>query len=295
MALRDYLAGEVAEDYSDGLLNRREALRRLGLLGVGLGAATTLLAACGTAGQTPAPETGPPPGRGPNTPNATDLRFPGPAGELLGAWAAPVGPPKGAVLVVHENKGLTPHFYDVVGRFAGVGYGALCVDLLSAQGGTAKLTDPAQPPAILAAAPKEALVADLKAGIDKLTHQVPGAKVGAVGFCFGGAMVWQLLAVGEARLAAAVPFYGPAPEDPDFSRAKAAVLAIYGQLDKRVNETQDKADSKLLAANLEHRSISYQGADHAFFNDTGPRYNPVAAGQAWQVTLDWLGRHLGAT
>jgi carboxymethylenebutenolidase len=292
MAFRDYLAGEVAEDFSDGLLGRREALRRLGLLGVGVATASGLLAACGTDEPTAA-AAGPPPGRGPDTPRGTDVTFPGPAGQLRGAWAAPAtGKPKGAVLVAHENKGLTEHFYDVVGRFAGIGYGALCVDLLSSKGGTAALTDPAQPPAVLAATPKEELVADLRAGIDELVRRVPGGKVGAVGFCFGGGMVWELLAAGEARIVAAVPFYGPAPENPDFTRSKAAVLAIYGQLDKRVNETQDKADAKMLGANLVHTSINYPGADHAFFNDTGPRYNPVAAAQAWGATVDWLGKYL---
>jgi carboxymethylenebutenolidase len=302
MALRDYLAGEVVEDFSDGLLSRREALRRLGLLGLGIGASATALAACGTpsapvtAPAAPAPAPAAPPGRGPDTPRGSEVRFAGPAGELRGAWAAPPTPKAGSVtasvLVIHENKGLTPHFYDVVGRFAGAGYAALCVDLLSAQGGTAALTDPAQAPAALAAAPAESLLGNLRAGIDELGRRAPGGKVGAVGFCFGGGMVWQLLAAGEARLAAAIPFYGPAPDKPDFSRAKAAVLAFYGQLDARVDATKDRADAALQAAGLTHDSRVYPGADHAFFNDTGPRYNPDAATQAWAATLDWFGRYL---
>jgi carboxymethylenebutenolidase len=307
MALRSYLVGEVAEDFADGLLPRREALRRLGLLGLGLGSASALLAACGTpaAPGTAAPSAtasapaapkvpaGPPPGRGPGVGRGADVRFAGPAGELRGAWAAPTsGAPKGAVLVVHENRGLTEHFYDVVGRFAGVGYGTLCVDLLSAQGGTAALTDPAQAPTALANAPVDGLVADLRAGIDELGRRVPGAKVGAVGFCFGGGMVWQLLAEGEARLAAAVPFYGPAPEQPNFTRAKAAVLAIYGGLDARVDATEPRAEAALRAAGLPYQVRTFDGADHAFFNDTGQRYAPDAARAAWSATVDWLSRYL---
>jgi carboxymethylenebutenolidase len=297
--LRDYLAGEVAEDYSDGLLSRREALRRLGLLGLGAAAATGVLAACGTP-DAPAPgparPAGPVPGRGPDTPTGADVTFPGPDGPVLrGAWAAPAGAPKGSVLVLHENKGLTPHFYDLVGRFAGAGYGALCVDLLSAQGGTAAITDPAQPPAILSAAPRDAVLGDLGAGIEELIRRQPNAKIGVVGFCFGGAMVWNLLDVGEDRLAAAVPFYGPAPENPDFRKAKAAVAAVYAEQDARVNASKDRAEAALRAAGLEHTVTVYPGVDHAFFNDTGPRYNPAAAGQAWQATLDWLGRHVATT
>ena len=182
----------------------------------------------------------PPPRRRPSTtsnptsaPKADTIRFQGPAGELQAAWAAPSAPTaqRGAVLVIHENRGLTPHFFDVVGRLAGAGYGALCVDLLSAQGGTASLKDPAGAPAALASAPTDQLVAELRAGIDELQRRVPDKKVGAVGFCFGGGMAWNLLNAHETRLAAAVPFYGPAPDNLDFTGAKAAVLAIYGELD----------------------------------------------------------------
>ena len=307
MAMRDYLVGEVAEDFADGLLNRREALRRLGLLGLGVSSASLLLTACaGTqapsappapaSGTSAAPASGAaPPGRGPGVGRGADVRFAGPSGELRGAWAAPsTGAPKAALLVVHENRGLTDHFYDLVGRFAGAGYAALCVDLLSAQGGTAALTDPAQAPTALANAPAAGLVADLRAGIDELGRRVPGAKVGAVGFCFGGGMVWQLLAAGESRLAAAVPFYGPAPDQPNFSHAKAAVLAIYGALDARVDATQARAEAALRAAGLVNRMLTLPGADHQFFNDTGPRFRPDAAQTAWTSTLDWFGRYLAS-
>jgi carboxymethylenebutenolidase len=196
------------------------------------------------------------------------------------------------MLVIHENRGLTPHFFDVVSRFARDGYSALCVDLLSAQGGTASLTDPAAAPAALANAPTERLVADLQAGIDELQRRVPGVKLGAVGFCFGGGMVWNLLQAGEQRLAAAIPFYGPAPDNPDFGRARAAVYAIYAERDERVNASRDRAESALKAAGLTYEVRTFAGADHAFFNDTGPRYNEQAAREAYRAVLDWLGRYL---
>jgi carboxymethylenebutenolidase len=302
VALREYLVGEVAEDFSDGLLSRREALRRLGLLGVGAGAASALLAACGdgagSATAAPPPSQPPakaaPPGVTPDTRRGEQVSFAGPGGQLIGAWAAPPtgGPAKAAVLVIHENRGLTEHFFGLVGRLAAAGYGALCVDLLSAKGGTAALTDEAQAPTVLADTPVDALVADLRAGIDELGRRVPGGKVGAVGFCFGGGLTWQLLQAGETRLAAAVPFYGPAPERPDFSRAKAAVLAFYGALDTRVDATRDRAEAALKAAGLTYQVRTFDGADHAFFNDTGPRYNAAAAAQAYAALLDWYRRYL---
>jgi carboxymethylenebutenolidase len=219
------------------------------------------------------------------------VHFAGPAGELQGAWAE-AGDPQGALLVIHENRGLTPHFFDLVGRFAGASYSALCVDLLSSQGGTGSLQDPAAAPTILADTPPEQLIADLQAGIDELEKRVPGAKVGVVGFCFGGGMTWNLLQAGEQRMSAAVPFYGPAPENPDFSTAKAAVYAIYGEQDERVNATRERADAALKAAGLTYEIRTFAGAGHAFFNDTGPRYNAEAAKQAWQEVLDWFNQHL---
>jgi len=299
MALRHYLIGELTQDFADGLLARREALRRLGLLGVSLAGATALLAACGddggddrtltpTAGK-PASTAGPS-GSGPPAAGAP-IRFTGSQGELQAAWAA-AAKPRGAVLVIHENRGLTPHFFDVVSRFARDGYSALCVDLLSGEGGTASLTDPAAAAAALANAPVDRLVADLEFGIDELQRRVPGAKLGAVGFCFGGGMVWNLLQAGEQRLAAAIPFYGPAPDNPDFGKAKAAVYAIYAERDERVNASRDSAEAALKAAGLTYEIRTFAGADHAFFNDTGPRYNEPAAREAYRAVLDWLGRHL---
>jgi carboxymethylenebutenolidase len=297
MALRNYLVGEVTEDFSDGLLTRREALRRLTLLGLSLSSATALLAACGdgggqsgAAGATSPAAASTPGAAGSGNPGQP-VRFAGPAGELQGAWAAATDP-KGVLLVIHENRGLTPHFFDLVGRFAKEGYSALCVDLLSAQGGTASLEDPAAAPTTLANTPPEQLVADLKAGIDELERRVPDAKVGVVGFCFGGGMTWNLLQAGDQRLAAAVPFYGPAPENPDFSKARAAVLAIYGEQDERVNASRDRAEAALKAAGLTYEIRTFAGAGHAFFNDTGPRYNAAAAQQAYQEVLDWYGQHL---
>jgi carboxymethylenebutenolidase len=299
MALRNYLVGEVAEDFADGLLNRREALRRLGLLGLSMSSAVALLSACGDGGgeqtgaagaTSPAAATSAP-GRTESTKPGEPARFAGPAGELQGAWAE-ASDPQGVLLVIHENRGLTPHFFDLVGRFAGASYSALCVDLLSSQGGTGQLQDPAAAPTTLANTPPEQLLADLKAGIDELERRAPDVKIGVVGFCFGGGMTWNLLQAGEQRLAAAVPFYGPAPESPDFSKAKAAVYAMYGEQDERVNATRDRAEAALKAAGLTYEIRTFAGAGHAFFNDTGQRYNPEAAQQAWQEMLDWFNQHL---
>lgn len=295
MALREYLAGEIAEDCSDGLISRREALRRLGLLGLSISGATVLLAACG-GDDDDANATATTSGEESTTTVAgaasgTLVRFAGPAGELQAAWAE-ADDAKGALLVIHENRGLTPHFHDLVGRFAKEGYSALCVDLVSAEGGTASQTDPAAAQAALGAASEARLLGDLRAGIGELEKRVPDKKIGAVGFCFGGGMTWALLNAGETRLAAAVPFYGPAPANPDFSKAKAAVLGIYGELDARVNGSRPQAEAALKKAGLTYEIKTFTGADHAFFNDTGERYNATAAAEANTALLGWLSKYI---
>jgi carboxymethylenebutenolidase len=105
-------------------------------------------------------------------------------------------------------------------------------------------------------------------------------------------MTWQLLTAGEPRIAAAAPFYGPAPVGADFSGSRAAVLAVYGELDARVNATRDAAVASLESAGLTHEVRVFPGANHAFFNDTGPNYDAAAAAEAYQAVLAWFGRHL---
>jgi carboxymethylenebutenolidase len=295
--LQRYLAEEVAEDHADGIITRREAMRRLGLLGVGSAAATALLA--GPVAQAGAHESESDKRRRSGhadgtvvewAPIATQaITFPGPNGTLMGAFA-PAADPVGGVLVIHENRGLTDHIRVVAGRFAAAGYSALAIDLLSEEGGTAAIGDEAQAAAILASVPPERFDADMKAGITELARRVDGKRVGAIGFCFGGGMVWRLLAAGERRVSAAAPFYGPFPEGGDLRQAKAAVLGVYGGLDARVGATRPAAQAAIAAAGLESKILIFTEADHAFFNDTGERFNAPAAAEAYHQTLRWFGR-----
>ena len=296
--LQRYLAEEVAEDHADGIITRREAMRRLGLLGLGSTAATALLA--GPVAQAGAHERHG--GHGSHggghadgtvvewAPVATEaITFPGPNGTLMAAFAA-AAKPVGGVLVIHENRGLTDHIRVVAGRFAAAGYSALAIDLLSEEGGTAAIGDEAQVAAILAGVPPERFDADMKAGVTELAKRLPGKRLGAIGFCFGGGMVWRLLAAGERRLSAAAPFYGPFPEGGDLRHAEAAVLGVYGGLDARVGATRPAAQAAIAAAGLKSRILIFTEADHAFFNDTGARFNAPAAAEAYRQTLRWFER-----
>jgi carboxymethylenebutenolidase len=283
--LQQYLAEEVAEDHADGIITRREAMRRLTLLGVTGATATAVLAA---GAQEARPATQP---RGDSFTQwalvpTQEITWAGPRGTLMGSWA-PAARPRGGVLVIHENRGLNAHIRSVASRFAAVGYSALAIDLLSEEGGTGAFQE-AEIPAVLAGVPPERFTADMKAGVSELQRRLGRQRLAAIGFCFGGGMVWQLLASGEPRLAAAAPFYGPFPSGGDLGGSRAAVLGVYGGLDNRVNATREAAREALEDARLRHEILTFTQADHAFFNDTGARFNLPAAAEAYRRVLGWF-------
>ena len=301
--LQRYLAEEVAEDHADGLISRREALRRLGLLGLGGAAAASLLAGflaeeakarLLAASRAPA---APRPAAADVLVAARPTReivFRGPGGrKLMGAWAA-AAKPRGGVLVIHENRGLNDSIRTIAGRLAASGYSALAIDLLSEEGGTGSFSDEFEAMAALGAAPESRLVADLKAGVTEVRRRLPGKKVAAIGFCFGGGMTWRLLTSKETRLAAAVPFYGPFPEGGSLAGSKAAVLGVYAELDSRVNASRAAARAALQRAKLRHQIVTYPGVDHAFFNPTSSRHDPAAAATAYRKLLDWFATHVAS-
>jgi carboxymethylenebutenolidase len=301
-----YFATEIALDHVDGIIPRREALRRLVLLGLSAASASSFLAACEgeTAGVAPtasdaASDTSAPPPPPPTVTVNPDaalpteaITFPGIDGRtLMGAWAS-AARPLGAVLVIHENRGLTDHIRNVAGRFAAAGYAAISLDLLSEEGGTGSFADAGEVTGRLGQIPPARFVEDMRSTLDELARRVPGAKLGSIGFCFGGGMMWRLVGSKDPRLAAAAPFYGPLPMGIDFVGSNAAVLGVYAETDMNVNGTRDTAKGLLEAASLTHEIVTFPGSMHAFFNDTGMRYVPEAAAAAWTKVLEWFGKHL---
>jgi carboxymethylenebutenolidase len=287
--IQKYLAEEVAEDLADGIITRREAMRRLGLLGVTGATASALLAGGAVA---PAVARGRRQGRhGSETTwdpaDHESITFAGPRTPLMASWA-PAAKARGGVLVIHENRGLNAHISRVASRFAASGWSALAIDLLSEEGGTGAFPGEAEVAAALARIPPERFVEDMKAGVSELKRRVRGRRLAAIGFCFGGGMVWRLLASGEPRLAAAAPFYGPFPEGGSLTGSRADVLGVYGGLDSRVNATIPAARAALEAARLKYELVTFSEADHAFFNDTGARFNPHAMAEAWRRALNWF-------
>lgn len=209
-----------------------------------------------------------------------------------------------AVMVIHENRGLTAHIKDVARRMALEGFDVLAPDFLSPAGGTPVAAD-ATPEAVAAAEDKAramigaldrpATVADAVATLafHKSLKSTTG-KAGAVGFCWGGGMVNALaIAAGDA-LKAGVAYYGPVPGDlSQVSRIKAAMLLHYAGLDERINAGIAGYGAALKAAGVTYAAYVYDGVNHAFNNDTSAaRYNKTAADLAWARTTDWFRKYV---
>lgn len=221
------------------------------------------------------------------------VRFPTGGTDISSYLARPEGDEAGpAVLICHENRGLTPHIQDVARRFAKVGYAALALDLLSREGGTAGLDRDAVPGALTqAGAPRH--VADFAAGFDYLKSQsfVDSGRIAMTGYCFGGGITWQA-ATELTGLKATSAFYGPAPDLGKVPAIKAAVFGVYAELDNRITGALPALRDALAATEVHHELKVYPGVDHAFHNDTGERYNETQATAAWNDTLAWFGKYV---
>lgn len=198
-----------------------------------------------------------------------------------------------AVLVIHENRGLNPHIEDVTRRFALEGFLALAPDMLTRQGGTPTNEDQARD-MIAALAPAEAIEM-LIASVGFLeTYALSNGKVGAVGFCWGGGMVNRLAASTDG-LDAGVAYYGRQIPADEVARISAPLMLHYAGLDERINAGIEEFKQALDAAGKTYVLHMYEGANHAFNNDTNaPRYNKEAADLAWQRTVEFLKKHLTA-
>jgi len=312
-----YLADEFAEEYQEGRLSRREALKMIASVTGSLLLANSILTSCipppeendplSTAGASPT--AGAPVGEAasagpaaaphgtvmPDDPAviATEVEIPTELPPLRGYLAYPSNlEPAPIVLVCHENRGLTPHIQDVTRRFAKAGYAALSVDLVSRHGGSAGAGE-GSVPGILGGISPDQFISDFIDGWKYMGDQpfAQAERVGMTGFCFGGGVTW-LMAARMPELRAAVPFYGPHPPLDEVPNIQAAVRAIYGELDGRINSGIPAIEQAMQENNKVFEAVVYPNADHAFHNDTGSRYNAEAARDAWAKTLEWFAKYL---
>jgi carboxymethylenebutenolidase len=196
-----------------------------------------------------------------------------------------------AMLVIHENRGLTPYIQDVARCLATENYLAFAPDGLTSVGGYPGNDEAAAQ--LFTKVDKTKMTEDFvaSAGWLRIRPECSG-KIGVVGFCYGGNIA-NVLAVRVPELAAAVPFYGAPPPAADVPKITAAVLVHQAALDTRLAATWPTYDAELTAAGVVHAGYIYAGANHGFHNDTTPRYDEAAAKLAWQRTLGWLSTYVG--
>jgi carboxymethylenebutenolidase len=279
------------DEYTHAPLDRRVFLERLTVLAGGTAAASALLPLLEN-NYAQAAIVDPADARL----NISTVTYKGHTGDIKAYLATPkAGPAKRpGVIVIHENRGLNPHIEDVTRRVALEGFTALGVDLLSPLGGTPKDEDQARE--MIGKTDRNDAVRNAAAAVAYLKSRPDAAgPVGATGFCWGGGMV-NLLATVAPDLAAGAPYYGLVAPTADVPKIKAKLQLHYAGNDPRINEGLPGYEAALKAAGVSYQLFVYQGAEHAFNNDTNAtRYNKQAADLAWSRTIAFFKQTLGAT
>ncbi|MGH6705692.1 MAG: dienelactone hydrolase family protein [Sphingomicrobium sp.] len=278
---------ELYDRFTHEGMDRRDFFGRMTLIAGSAAAATGLIASIAAAPAAAAIV--PPDHKGLTTRTMT---FAKPAG-----YKAYVAEPrtrslKPTVLVIHENRGLNDHIRDVARRFALEGFRAVAPDFLSLSGGTPANEDTARD--AIGKLDLAKVTADAVMMLDELEDTSRGEKVGAVGFCWGGAFVNRLAVAAGDDLDAGVVYYGPAPDASEAAKVQAPLLIHHAGTDQRVAQTLFPWVTALRAAGKTVTYQAYDGAHHAFNNDTSAeRYNKEAADLAWGRTIRFFRRHLG--
>ena len=221
--------------------------------------------------------------------------FAGAEGEIQGYLARPAdasGELPG-IVVLHENRGLTPYIEDVARRAALAGFVALAPDFLSPLGGTPDDEDQARE--MQRTLDPQQMIQNALAAVEFLKdHEATTGQVGVVGFCAGGSLAGQV-AVHSAEVGAVVVFYGGQPASEDVSKIQAPLLLHYAGLDERINAGIPAFEQALKDAGADYTMHMYDGVNHAFHNDTGEaRYNQEAAELAWSRTIEFFKQQLAS-
>jgi len=270
-------------DYRQGKTNRRDFIRKLSVLTGSTAAALALLPVLEEIDINVVSEPQ-------NDPKIVTefIKYPGETGDIRAFLAHPEqGKKFPAVIVIHENRGLVPHIQEVTRRMAKEGFLAMAPDALSPLGGTPD--DISNVGEMFKQLKSDQTTKNFVAAVKYLkTHPLSSGKVGCTGFCWGGAMTNQV-AVNSSDLDAAVPYYGRQPSEEDVAKIKAPVMAHYAGNDTGINAGITAFEEALKKYNKDYQIFIYEGAGHAFNNDSNPeRYNEQAAKLAWGRTIGFF-------
>lgn len=280
---------DLYDDYAHGRLNRRDYIKKLGLFAVGGMTAEALMASL-SPNYAWAEQVKPDDPR--IKTETVTYQSPKGAGEMKGLLAWPAkGKKFPAVLVIHENRGLNPYIADVVRRLAVDGFLAFAPDALTPLGGYPGNDDDGR--AMQAKRDKAKMTEDFIAAAKFLdTNPLSTGKVGAVGFCYGGGVVYELAVKLPDVIDAGVPFYGRQPDLEDVSKIKAPLMIQNASLDKRIMAGAGPFEAALKQNGKTFEAFVYEGANHGFHNDTTPRYDEASAKKAWERTVAFFKKNL---
>lgn len=286
--------------YTHGTMRRRVFLKKLAGLAGGAAAASLMLplleggdgaAAADTHEKKKMPPDVQP---SPDIIQFGDITYPGASGPMKAHLARTTrfSGRVPTILVVHQNKGLSEHIRAVTREFARQGFLAIAPDALSPLGGAPK--DLSRGRDMIRQLDRETTIRDFMAGLDFARgHPASNGRIGVVGFCWGGSMVGQLV-VRVPTLNAGVVYYGSPPPSEEVSKIKARLMLHYAGLDTRIGARVPAFEEALKAAGTDYQLFTYEGAHHAFNNDTQPaRYNKAAAKLAWRRTVGFFHETLG--
>jgi len=208
------------------------------------------------------------------------------------------------VLVIQEIFGVHEHIQDVCRRLAKLGYCAVAPEMFARQGDVSKMTDIGQIlQQVVSKVPDAQVMSDLDATVAWAgkAEGADTARVGIVGFCWGGRTTW-LYAAHNPKVKAGVAYYGLLsgmksdikPQDPlDIgSTLKVPVLGLYAAGDAYIPLPQvDQMQKQLVQSGSGSKILVFPGVDHGFHADYRPTYDATAASYAWKLTRDWFREH----
>jgi carboxymethylenebutenolidase len=251
---------------------------------------------------TPAPFTPPPTSALPGYVDAaavdfSEVNYPSGDVKMIGYLAKPKtgSGPWPAVITIHENRGITDHHKEVARRVANLGYVALSVDFLSRLGGSAKYANPPEDPTRAIGQLQQADInKDIVASVAYLkTLSFVKPKFGIMGFCWGGGNALNGAIAASPDIVATIVFYGRNPANlDDVAKINGPVLGIYAENDQGINGGIPALVEAMKKHNKSFEYKNYPGTQHAFFNDSGPRFVESQAKEAWARLVEFFKKNL---